>query len=206
MAINKEEGIDLLKILDMPTVEKLDIKQILSNAAPITDGLSIRLSPKGYSKAQNVYLPSIHNCTNKEMIRNFVAQYSKKYNVFAHKTVKPEIIGSASRLDNESIVIEMFQDFEHRKREEISNRMTIPILGDIIMVNHMTMLDENPEDYKMFSQVIMGLRRMPFNNYYLEFVIENGKVIFTDLTIPDEKYSREIVSYLKQRKKEEVER
>ena len=45
------------------------------------------------------------------------------------------------------------------------------------------MQEKNKEDFKTFSKVLQGIRKMPFQTYDAEFVLENGQVYFTDLTI-----------------------
>lgn len=45
------------------------------------------------------------------------------------------------------------------------------------------MQEKNEEDFRTFSKVLQGVRKMPFQTYDAEFVVENGQVCFTDLTI-----------------------
>ena len=62
MKMTKIEGLQLLESLKLPTVNRLDIKQILNGQIPLEQGLSLRVSPKDSNFDRNVYLPSIHNC------------------------------------------------------------------------------------------------------------------------------------------------
>lgn len=182
--MNKLEGIKFLKAFKIPTLDLLDPQEILLDDNPIETGLSIRTSPKGRNEP-NVYLPSIHNCKSKEQIKEFIDMYGKKYYIFAHNTVKPEVIGSISKLDfRNSIVIETYKDFIKRKEEIIDNRMIIPMRGDKMVISRLEMLIKDPEDYKNFKKIIYELYNIPFTNYDMEYVIQNSEVIFTDLTLP----------------------
>lgn len=185
MKMSKLEGIQLLENLKLPTVNRLDINQILNGKVSLDRGLSLRVSPKGNNFDRNVYLPSIHNCDDMNTIKEFISM-NKKYNVFAHYTVKPEVIGSISKLKHtKSIIIETYRDFYDRKKEIINNRVVIPIMFDRIWISKMDMLKKNKNDFKNFKKVILLLDKIPFKQYDIEYVIQNGEVIFTDLTLPD---------------------
>ncbi len=45
------------------------------------------------------------------------------------------------------------------------------------------MQEKDEGDFKVFSKVLQGIRKMPFQTYDAEFITENGQVCFTDLTI-----------------------
>lgn len=187
MKVTKLEGIKLLETFNLPTVERLDISKIITGEISIENGISVRVSPKSKSSRWNVYLPSIHNCKSKEEVGRFV-QENSFYEVFAHETVKPELIGSISRMEkNDSVVIETYKNFEQRKKEIVNNRMVIPFYADRLWISHLKLLKEDKEDFKNFRKVIMYLKDIPFAQYDMEYVIQNGEVIFTDLTLPDDK-------------------
>lgn len=184
MQISKLDGIKLLNKLGLPTVKLLNVSEILSGQTPIDEGISIRLSPKNKSKKWNVGLPSIHKRKNIEEIKEFIDENSKENLVFAHKTVNPDIIGSISRLENE-VVIESYKDYEQRYDEIINNSVTIPVIGERLIVSRLKMLNENQQDFEEFKKVIMYLTKIPYNRYDMEYVIENGNVIFMDFTVAD---------------------
>ena len=121
-----------------------------------------------------------------------------KYEIFAHKTVKPDVLGSVSKLEyTNSIIMETYNDFSDRKNEIIRNRMIIPINNDKIWVSHLKMSKNDPEDFKSFKKVIMYLKDIPFRQYDMEYVIQDGDVIFTDLTLPDERENTTYISLIK---------
>lgn len=186
MGTNKLEGIKILEFLKIPTVKRLNLHEIITGDKPIEEGLSIRVSPKRWSSAthQNVWLPSIHGCTNRDRIREFVKENSNRYDVFAHKTVNPDVIGSVSKFEEE-LVLETFADFGQRKLEKVANRMTVPVEGGRILVNKLQLKENDEGDFENFRKVLMHLKKMPFTVYDAEYVIEDGKVVFTDLTIPE---------------------
>ncbi len=192
MRMSKLEGIQLLEKLRLPTIKRLNLEQLVNAEIPLKEGVSVRVSPKGHTFDRNVYLPSIHNCTNIEAIKKFVNN-NKMYDIFAHYTVKPEVIGSVSKLNHtSSIVLETYSDFNKRKMEIIDNRVIIPIICDRIWISKMEMLKKDKDDFKNFKKVIMFLNDIPFEQYDIEYVIQNGEVILTDLTLPD---IREYKSY-----------
>ena len=187
--MNKLEGIKALEELGIPTVKILDISKIIKGEIPINEkGLSIRTSPKD-EKGRNVYLPSIHGCKDINKIKKFIEE-NQKYNIFAHETVNPEIIGSISKIKaNNMIIIETYKDFENRKNEKIENRVSIPIYNDKLWISKLEMLNKDENDFYNFEKVIRYLRYIPYNEYDAEFVIENRKVIFTELTFQKERES-----------------
>ncbi len=184
MSINKKEGIELLSSYGLPTVQMIDIQSVLNGTEEIVDGLTIRLSPKG-NHTRNVMLPSIYNCRDKEKIRDFVKMYSNRYNVFMHKTIDAERIGSVSKINgsyDSLIILEMFKSFNDREKEIIHNRMTIPILGGRYLISGLKLMKSNQEDYMQFIDVFQKMRKLPFLSFESEFFIKDGKVLFTDFT------------------------
>ena len=136
--VNKREGIELLRLFRLPTVQMISSEELLNVTDEITEGLSVRLSPtrkflsdfQDPTNERNVFLPSIHNCKDKDRIKAFIGEYSSKYNIFIHKTVKPELIGSASRLTTfttSALIMETYKNFEDRKKGIIHNRMFMPV-------------------------------------------------------------------------------
>lgn len=186
MKMSKLEGIKLLEMLELPTIKRLNIVQILDGKIPLNEGISLRLSPKGNNFDRNVYLPSIHNCQNLETIKKFIILYNNNYNIFAHYTVSPEVIGSVSKMNfADSIVIETYKNFDHRKKEIIDNRVTIPLLFGRIWISKMQIEKKDEHDLINFKKVFSILKDIPFEEYDMEYVIQNGKLVLTDLTLPN---------------------
>ena len=182
MKISKLEGIKLLSEFNMPTVKLLDIRQLMERKEPLKEGISVRLSPKSKLVKWNVGLPSINRRTDLEEIREFVAQYQSQYIVFAHKSVIPESIGTLSKLED-CLVIETYKNYEDKHDEIIDNRIVVPMLGDRMHISNMEMLRNDEKDFKNFRKVLMHLKGIPFSQYEMEFVIENGDVVFMDFTV-----------------------
>lgn len=202
MKLNKKEGIEFLKAFNIPTVEMININELITQEGPIEKGISVRTSRKGDSRLGNVYLPSIHNCKDKEEIKNFINTYGRQYNIFAHETVRPEVIGAVSKLDfRNSIVIETYLNFLDRKEEKIHNRMIIPLYGDKMLISKLEMLEEDPKEYQDFKKVIYTLKDIPFSSYDMEYVIQEGKVIFTELTLPNDREYRYLKDYLEEQQR-----
>ncbi len=196
MKMSKIEGLKMLQMLDFPTVKQIDPNFLDENSYALKQGLSVRTSPKR-STENTVYLPSIHGCTNLNELRGFIKEHQNQYHIIVHPTVKPEQIGSISRYEanGDKLIIEIFKDFEKRKKGIIKNRMTIPVMGERFGISQLQIQEENEEEFKLFSKVIKEVRYMPFEKYDAEFVIEDGKVLFTDLTIQgrkDKEYAEEL--------------
>lgn len=51
----------------------------------------------------------------------------------------------------------------------------------------MDILKKDENDFKNFKKIILFIKDIPFKQYDIEYVIQNGEVIFTDLTLPDAK-------------------
>ena len=202
----------MLQILDFPTIEQIDSNLLDENSQVLKEGLSVRTSPKK-DLTSNVYLPSIHNCTDLNELRKFIEEYKNEYHIIVHKTVKPKQIGSVSRYEvgADKLVIEIFEDFENRKQGIIKNRVTLPVMGEKFAISQLQIDNEDPQEFKVFSNVIKEVRYMPFKKFDAEFVVEDGKVLFTDLTIQgreDTEYAEEIRRKAQQRDeiRKEVER
>ncbi len=202
----------MLQILDFPTIEQIDSNLLDENSQVLKEGLSVRTSPKK-DLTSNVYLPSIHNCTDLNELRKFIEEYKNEYHIIVHKTVKPKQIGSVSRYEvgADKLVIEIFEDFEKRKQGIIKNRVTLPVMGEKFAISQLQIDNEDPQEFKVFSNVIKEVRYMPFKKFDAEFVVEDGKVLFTDLTIQgreDTEYAEEIRRKAQQRDeiRKEVER
>ena len=205
MKMSKLEGLKMLKMLDFPTIEQIDPNLLDENSQVLKQGLSVRTSPKR-DRETNVYLPSIHNCKDLKQLRTFIEENKDEYNIIVHKTVQPEKIGSVSRYENyvetEKLAIEIFEDFEKRKNGIIKNSVVLPVIGDRFMVSQLQMKEENKEEFQLFSKVLRDVKELPFKKFDAEFVIENGKVLFTDLTIQgreDKKYAEELEKSDKQK-------
>ena len=201
--MNKLQGIQFLKAFHLPTVELYDVDFLLSGNFPITEPLSVRLSPKSSNrKSQNVYLPSIHNCTDLFTIKEFINLHRQQYDVFVHKTVSPTAIGSISKLNEKNcIVLESYKDFSDRKKEIIKNQMIIPLMGFKPYFSQLELLKKDPKDFHEFKKVLYYLRDIPFQEFDMEYVIENNdNVIFTDLTLPSQKEYFSVCEYLNEQK------
>ncbi len=199
MHLNKKEGISLLQEFGLPTVRTIEATDLMENKSDLKSGLSVRLSPKSSSE-RNVMLPSIHNCRDINVINGFISKNQDKYDIIIHKTVKPQVIGSISKLKfRESIVIETFKNFENRKKGIIDNRVIIPLLGDKMYISKLEMLRKDKVDYNNFRKVIILLNDIPFEEYDMEFVIEDGDVVFTDLTLPNNREYNSFKSFINER-------
>ena len=107
-----------------------------------------------------------------------------------------------SEAGTDKLSIETYEDFGKRKKEIIKNRVTVPIMGEKFAVSQLEMQEENPEDFKLFSQVIRDVKYLPFKKYDAEFIVKDGKVVFTDLTIQgreDSQYAEELKKRFEQK-------
>ena len=211
MRLSKLDGLKMLKMLNFPTVDLIDPKQLNENSEVLSQGLSVRTSPKK-DMASNVYLPSIHNCTNLSEIHNFINEHEKDYNIIVHKTVRPKQIGSVSRYGNllgeEMLSIDTFYDFTTRRQEIIKNQATLPIYGGRFLISKLEVKNKDEEDFKVFSKVIQDVRHMPFKKFDAEFILdEDGQILFTDLTIQSDKIKKQDTKdIIEKSEKEELER
>lgn len=207
MKVSKIEGLKMLQILEFPTVKSIDPNLLDENSQILKQGLSVRTSPKK-NRENNVYLPSIHNCTDLNELREFINQYQSQYHMIVHPTVKPEQIGSISRYQagEDKVVIEIFKDFETRKKGIIENRATVPVMGNRFAISQLEMQEKKEDEFKIFGKVIKEVSDMPFETYDAEFVVQNGQVLFTDLTIQgrkDEEYAEELTKQKELNKEEQ---
>lgn len=185
LKINKKEGLLLLSKLKLPTVELINYKELTSTDERLKEGLSVRLSPKK-NCSSCVYLSSIHNCKDYQKIVKFIEENKRDNDIIVHKSVKTDIVGSISKLSyRDSIILETYKDLIDRKNEVINNRMVIPIIGDRLFISKLRLLKDNKDDFKNFSKVVTLIKDIPFEEYDMEYVIEDGNVIFTDLTLPE---------------------
>ena len=211
MRLSKLDGLKMLKMLNFPTVDLIDPKQLNENSEVLSQGLSVRTSPKK-DMASNVYLPSIHNCTSLSEIHNFINEHEKDYNIIVHKTVRPMQIGSVSRYGNllgeERLSIDTFYDFTTRRQEIIKNQATLPIYGGRFLISKLEVKNKDEEDFKVFSKVIQDVRHMPFKKFDAEFILdEDGQILFTDLTIQSDKIKKQDTKdIIEKSEKEELER
>lgn len=188
MKICKLDGIKMLQRLGIPTVKLMNISKIITGEIPIDtgNGISVRLSPKDKSVKWDVGLPSINRRKDLSEVKEFVQKYKKDYEVFAHETVRPEILGTVSRFGNE-LVIETYEDYDKKHEQEIDNSVTIPVIENRFFINKMQLKKKDEKDFNRFREVIMYLRKIPFEVYDAEYVFQDGKVIFMDFTVPDER-------------------
>lgn len=182
--MSKLEGISYLKKCGFQIPELLNYHTIINSNEPIKEPLSLRLSSK-HAKGPDVYLPSIHNCIDREKMKDFYEQYHLNYDIIVHKTVNPNIIGSISKYfvhDSYKIIIETYKDFIERKQSIIDYReIYSSISGKFWQANGYETLKYN---------YIIGLvNKIPYDNFDIEFVIEKDKLIFTDFYSKDMKIS-----------------
>ena len=64
----------MLKLLGLPTIKQIDPNLLDQNSQVLKEGLSVRTSPKK-DLSNNVYLPSNHNCTDLNELREFIEDY-----------------------------------------------------------------------------------------------------------------------------------
>lgn len=207
MKVSKLEGLQMLSFFNFPTVQPIEVNYLDNNSTILQQGLSVRTAPKE-NRENNVYLPSIHNCKDLTQIRSFIQENRRQYDIITHPTVKPEIIGSASRIDYgkySAVAIELFDDFRKRKEEIVRNRAVIPIEGERMQINKMELDKNDKKDFTIMRDVISYLRKMPFEVYDIEFVIQEGNLIFTDLTVQDNNEYKIIKGLMKAKDKEENE-
>ena len=200
----------MLKMLKIPTVDLINPKELNKDSEVLSQGLSVRTSPKK-DLASNVYLPSIHNCTNLSEINKFISEHEREYNIIVHKTVKPKQIGSVSRYGNllgeEILSIDTFYDFTTRRKEIIKNQATLPIYGERFLISKLEVKNKDEEDFKVFSKVIQDVRHMPFKKFDAEFVLdEDGQILFTDLTIQSDKIKKQDTKDIIEKSENEIER
>lgn len=188
MRICKLDGIKMLQRLGIPTVKLMDISKIITGEIPIDtgNGISVRLSPKDKNVKWDVGLPSINRRKDLSEVIEFIQRYREKYNVFAHETVRPELLGAVSRFGDE-LVIETYEDYDKKHEQEINNSVTVPIIGGRFLINEMRLQKKDERDFQRFSKAIMYLRKIPFEKYDAEYVFQDGKIIFMDFTVPDER-------------------
>jgi len=183
--LNKREGIKFLGLFGLPIVQLIDTRDVINGNLDISVGVSIRTSPK-YATSRNVWLPSIHNCTNLSDITNFIEDHEIIYDVIIHKTVVPISIGSVSKVESfhkSFLMLETYRNFEDRKSGNIHNRLTIPYIGERSLVRFIELERHDPIEYMDFIRVFRYLRKLPFETYNLEYVVEDEKILFTDFTV-----------------------
>ena len=195
MKLSKIEGLKMLKMLRFPTVDIIDPKQLNSDSDVLSQGLSVRTSPKK-DMENNVYLPSIHNCTNLSEINDFISEHERDYNIIVHKTVRPKQIGSVSRYGNllgeEVLGIDTFCDFVTRKQGIVKNQAMLPIYGGRFLISKLEVKEKDEDDFRVFSKIIQDVKHMPFKNFDAEFVLnDDGQILFTDLTIQSDKIKKQ---------------
>ena len=74
----------------------------------------------------------------------------------------------------------------------------------LLMVNDLQLQETNEQDFKLFSKVLQEVKYMPFKKFDMEFVAEDGKILFTDLTIDsrqDSLYAQELAKEMLSKEK-----
>ena len=112
--MNKSDGLELLENCRFPIVELLTINDLENDSSILEHGVSVRLSSKGNNKNVDVFLESIHNIHDIEIVKKFINDNMGKYDIIIHKTVKPDIIGTVSKYSNnyyDIVAIELYKNF-----------------------------------------------------------------------------------------------
>lgn len=184
--MNKLEGIELLKQIEYPTVSLLNMVDLMKNNI-LMEGVSVRLSSRNDSI--DVNLPSIHNVKSMQVIENFIKEYGKNYDVLIHKTVKPQIIGTISKYkinDYYIIVVETYKNFLERKHGIINEYISMMSID-----NRLFNKRYNSENAKiLFQKIYPFIKKNCFDEYDIEFVIENNEIVFTDFYSKDYQIKR----------------
>lgn len=177
--MNKIGGLELLENWNFPTLELLTINDLEDNPKVLQEGVSVRLSSKGNNNI-DVFLDSIHDVHDINIIKSFIYKNKDKYDILIHKTVKPDIIGTISGYSNnhhDIVVIELYQNFLDRSHGIVLSRAITEKLGNMIID-----IDNNSFVSKsLYYELMMYLRYIELDDYNIEFVVEKNKIIFTDL-------------------------
>lgn len=177
--MNKIDGIYFLKNLNFPSIELLCLGELENNPNMLEHGISVRLSSKSASDRVDVYLKSIHNIRDLEQIKKFILENRDYYDIIIHKTVKPELIGTVSKYNNgvtDIIAIEIYNNFDDRSHGIISYSANVEMIDNmVISINNEDFISKN-----LFVKVMYYLRKIDLDEYTFEFVVEDGKLLFTD--------------------------
>lgn len=177
--MNKIGGLELLENWNFPTLKLLTINDLEKNPNVLQDGVSVRLSSKGNDNI-DVFLNSIHNIHDINIIKRFIVDNKDKYDIIIHKTVKPDIIGTISRYSNnyhDILVIELYKNFSDRSHGIVLSRAITEMLGNIIInIDNNNFLSKS-----LYYELMMYLRYIELDDYNIEFVVEKNRIIFTDL-------------------------
>lgn len=178
--MNKIDGLELLNEWNFPTLELLTIDDLEHNPYLLHEGVSVRLSSRGNNENVDVFLNSIHNVHDINRVKKFIIDNKDKYDIIIHKTVKPDIIGTISKYNNyyhDIIAIELYNNFQDRSHGIISSRAITEMMGNIILE-----IDNDKFASKaLYLELMMLLRYIDLDDYTIEFVLENNKLVFTDL-------------------------
>lgn len=177
--MTKLKGLLYLEKIGLPTPQLIDYDEIINDTPKIKEGLSLRLSSKS-TNLPDVYLPSIHNCTEKQDIIDFYKLNNTKYDIIIHKTVHPNIIGSVSKWyigGCYKIIIETYKNFEDREKAIIEHREIYTTFNEKSWYTDQT----SPQ----FLKLVNLLNRIPFKTFDVEFVVEKNQYIFTDFYTKD---------------------
>ena len=178
--MNKNDGLELLENWSFPTVELLTISDLENDSSILENGVSVRLSSKRNNKSVDIFLKSIHNVHEIEIVKKFIIDNESKYDIIIHKTVKPDIIGTVSKYSNNSydiVAIELYKNFLDRNHGIVASRAVMEMQGNMIIS-----IDNNSfEPKSLFYELMNYLKYVELDEYSIEFVVENKKLIFTDL-------------------------
>ncbi len=178
--MSKIDGLEMLNDWRFPTLELLTLEDLEKDPSILEDGVSVRLSTKGNVNMADVFLESIHNVHDINRVKQFIIDKQKKYDIIIHKTVKPDIIGTISKYNNnlnDILAIELYKDFADRSHGIVSSRAVTEMVGKIILSIDLDKF--NPK--ALYLELMSYLCYIDLDEYTIEFVIENNKIIFTDL-------------------------
>lgn len=174
--MNKIDGLNFLHEYKLPTVQLLELDELLNNPLLLSCGISLRLASK--YDGIDVNLPSLHGIKSIDQVMDFYHKYQDDYNILIHETVRPNIIGTCSKysLTNDVLVIETFNNFNDRKHEIVNERAIIDMLD-----NQIIKIDSNNfQNKRLLRDILNDVLEIPYNDFTIEFVIDREKTIYTD--------------------------
>lgn len=192
--MRKIDGLNYLLLNGFPTIQVLSIVDLENNVSLLNDGISVRLSSKTENDKVDVYLKSIHNIHDLCKIKDFISNNQNDYDVIIHKTVKPELIGAVSKysnLYNDVIVMEIYKNFDERSHGIVGYRAIVEMIdGQIISISNDDFVSK-----RLFRQIMNYISGVEYNDYTVEFVVEQGKLFFTDFYTKELKNKKYLKKY-----------
>lgn len=179
MKWSKLKGLETLKSAGLKTPEFL-VNSLPKNIDKSIWSVRLSSKPKCKKSRPDVWLPSIHNCSDRSRIVNFYAGYSDEYNIIIHETIIPLFAGVIVRERN-STVVDFYNNF--------SNRNDKPVLS-INLERHVNKYNNcNVSSKSLFllersiNQLKVDISAMHLSSFSIEFGVLKNELIYTDLTI-----------------------